>query len=362
MRSFTSGFERHPALGAATALLGGCLAIGSMAEGVVRVGFDRISRTQRRMVLEHEEALAPRPPAPRQSVLFVGNSLLLEGVEFDVVHASLAPKWDARRFVVEQTAFNDWYYGLRRLFEEGARPDLVVITLTPGQWIGDELRGDYSAHYMMTAGDAARAAVALQMRPTQAASFVLASLSHFWATRVEVRNVLLGRLMPELADLMDYSSVVDRTPLRDDAVERVAYERIARCRDLAVRYGAHVAALVPPVLATVDGAAALARAGKRARVHVLAQVASGSYPPDFYRDAGYHLNARGAHAFTQALTRSLDVELRAALDPTAGTSRRGRPTASAVSRQRVVNRLEHQAPLVLTAVGLAIAPGGTDRP
>jgi hypothetical protein len=319
MRSFTSGFERHPARGAATALLGGCLVIGSMAEGVVRVGFDRISRIQRRMVLEHQEALAPRPPAPRQSVLFVGNSLLVEGVEFDVVHASLAPKWDARRFVVEQTAFNDWYYGLRRLFEEGARPDLVVITMTPTDWITDDLRGDYAAYYLMTAGDAARATVALRMHPTQAASFVLASLSHFWATRAEVRNVMLGHLMPDLADLMVYSSVVDRRPLREDAVERVGYERMARCRDLAVGYGAHVAALVPPVLYPIDGAAALARAGKRAHVHVFAPVASGSYTREFYRDAGFHLNVRGAHAFTQALTRSLDLELRAALDPAAAT-------------------------------------------
>jgi len=318
MRSFTSVFERRPALRAATALIGGCLAIAAMAESVVRVGFDRISRIQRRMALEHHEALAPRPPAPQQSVLFVGNSLLVEGVEFDVVHASLAPRWDARRFVVEQTAFNDWYYGLRRLFEEGARPDLVVITLTPTQWIQDDIRGDYSAHYLMTAGDAARAAVALRMHPTQATSFVLASLSRFWATRVEVRNVLLGRLMPDLADLMDYSSVVDRTPLRDDAVERIASERIARCRDLAAGYGAHVAALVPPVLDTADGTPALARAGTRAGVHVFAPVASGSYTRDFYRDAGFHLNGRGAHAFTQALTRSLQVELHAALDPAAG--------------------------------------------
>ena len=66
----------------------------------------------------------------RTHVLVVGNSLLDEDVRFDRLHDALAARWDARRFVVEQTFYYDWYYGLKRLYREGARPDVVVLMLS----------------------------------------------------------------------------------------------------------------------------------------------------------------------------------------------------------------------------------------
>jgi len=221
----------------------------------------------------------------------------------------MAPHWDARRFVVEQTYYNDWYYGLRRLFQEGARPDVVVIVLTARQWIRDDTRGDYSAQYLMTVPDAAAASIALHMHPTQASSFVLASASRFWGARAEIRNFILGRAMPDLPALMNMSSAIYPGGIENARVEEIATARFERCRDLAAAYGAHVVALLPPVLEPDDGSPGLLRAGTRARVTVLVPVASGSYPETLYRDAGFHLNAAGARAFTDALARTLPVRL-----------------------------------------------------
>jgi hypothetical protein len=279
------------------------------AEAVVRLAFDRISRIQRRTADEHRAAVTASRSGTGRRLLVVGNSLLDEGVQFDALKDRLAPNWDARRFVVEQTFYTDWYYGLRRLFKEGARPDAVIMVLTPGQWTRDEIRGDYSAQYLMTRGDAARATLALHMHPTRATSFLLASESKFWGARAEIRNFLLGRVMPDLVTLMNISTVGGSSQIDDETIEQAAAPHLERCRRLAAAYGAVIVALVPPVLQPHDGAAALVRAGERAGVEVLVPVTSGRYPAAYYRDAGFHLNATGAHAFTTTLGSTLPEAL-----------------------------------------------------
>jgi len=294
---------------ASAVLIAGCLCIVALSEAVVRIGFDRVSKIQRRMADEYHAAIDASGGHSPSRVLFVGNSLLDEGIQFDTLHQRLAPAWDARRFVVEQTYYNDWYYGLRRLFQEGAHPDVVVVMLTPRQWTRDDTRGDYSAQYLMTARDAVTATRALHMHPTQATSFVLASVSKFWGARAELRNFVLGRAMPDLVRLMNFSSVVDPNVIQDDNVERAAAPRFERLRELAAAHGVTIVALVPPVLDPADGTRGLVRAGERAGMTVLTPVPSGAYPRTFYRDAGFHLNATGARVFTDTLVKFLPGEL-----------------------------------------------------
>jgi len=294
-------------------LIAGCVGIGVAAELAARVALDHISKTQRRMAEEYRNAIAGSRGDGRRVALFLGNSVLDEGVRFDQVRERLAPEWDARRFVVEQTFYTDWLYGLRRLLTEGARPDVVVVTLTPVQWIRDDIRGDYSAQYLMTTRDAAAAARELHMHPTEFTSFLFASLSKFWGTRAEIRNVVLGRIMPDVERLMTYSSVIDPSVIKDEEVERLVTARLGRMRELTDAHGARLLALVVPVLNPVDGARGLMNAGARAGVPVLAPVNSGTYPATFYRD-GFHLNSTGADRFT----RQLVEPLQSTLDETVG--------------------------------------------
>src|SRR5581483_8586024 len=148
----------------------------------------------------------------RIHVLVVGNSLLDEGVQFDRVRHDLGDGWDARRFIVEQTCYYDWYYGLRRLYREGAKPDFVVVALSPSQWVRPDARGDYTAQYLVNTGDVLDLAHDLAFNATQTANLVAARLSKFWGARVEIRNFVLGHLMPDLGRLTDYSMVIDPTP------------------------------------------------------------------------------------------------------------------------------------------------------
>ena len=311
MRSFTSASKRVGAASYASAvLLAGCATICATAELVVRFNLDAVSKIQRRTAAEYRLATSATTPAARHIALFLGNSLLDEGVRFDTVKSRLAPDWEARRFVVEQTAYHDWYYALRRLFADGARADTIVIMMSPLHWIHDGMRGDYSAYYLMTDSDAVM--YATRMHPTAGTGFMLAAVSNFWGARVEIRNFVLGRILPRFGELMSATSIVDRSILKDDDVERIATGRLEDLRVLAAAYDARLVVMVPPVIEPNDGSEGLARAARRTGLAVFAPVRSGTYPASLYRDGGFHLNAIGATRFTDEL---LDP-LRAVLDQT----------------------------------------------
>lgn len=301
---------RHRARRAISLLLSGCLLVALGVEVGARVALDRMSKIQRRTATEYRLAREIGPsPDGRGHVLVVGNSLLDEGVRFDRLREGLAARWDVRRFVVEQTAYYDWYYGLRRLFADGARPDVVVLMLTATQWTADGWRGDYSAQYLLRTRDSLDAARALQFNPTQAANLVFANISKFWGARAEIRNFVMGHLMPNLGDMMNYSSVVDATPVVDEEIRRKVRPRVETLRQLAQSYHARFVVLLAPVLTNLDGAKGLMDAAADAHVPALRPVVSGSLGPELYRDAGFHLNPAGAGRFTERLIPALRGEL-----------------------------------------------------
>ena len=274
-------------------------------EAAARFGLDRASRIQRRMVQEYAEAVAIGQDAtPGRHVLVVGNSLLDEGVRFDQLREALAGDADVRRYMVEQTVYYDWLYGLKRLYREGARPDVVVVMLGTGHWLSPNIRGDYSAQYMMSMADLPSVARDLGMHPTQATGLIVAGVSKFWGARVEMRNFVLGHLMPDLATFMNASSAVDRRPMVDADIAPVLASRVARLRAVTDGFGSQLVLLVPPLMNPADGSVGLMAAAADQGVPVLRPVVSGSFDAQLYRD-GFHLNEAGAAAFTERLTPAL---------------------------------------------------------
>jgi len=310
MRSFTFSSK----VGRATCLLlGGCLAEVLTAEGVARLALDRVSKIQRRTVNEYwlARTIGNDARADHKHVLMVGNSLLDEDVQFDNLSEALGSHWQARRFVIENTFYFDWYYGLKRLFSEGARPDVVVVTLSTRQWIRGDIRGDYSAFYLMNSRDMASAVHDLGLNATQAANLAFANISKFWGTRAELRNFVLGHLMPDLPQLMHLSDVPDPHPLKDDDVEAIVRGRLARLKALADANGADLVFLLPPVIEVGgnDGSDGFLRAARETGIPTLRPVVSGTLGLPFYRDAGHHLNPIGAELFTERLIPALRNEL-----------------------------------------------------
>ncbi len=303
-RSLDRRAPRWPVL-----VLASCACVLAAAE-LAAAGFARVSRIERRTAAEMRAALGVRPGAASgrsASILIAGNSLLDKGVNFPALARALGANVDARRLVVEQTAYLDWYYGLRRLFRAGSRPDVAVLKLNAAQLLSGAIRGDYTASRLMSAGDIWRAARDAGFSPTQAFSLWFAHYSLFYGTREEMRKWLLWEVMPGIEELHTHLATFSAPVLTAAEVEAKGAPRLQALRSLADNYGVRFLLLAPAV-PSGDATEALIRAGRLAHVEVLAPSTDCDISPTDFSD-GLHMNEAGAAKYTT----SLAFQLRSAL-------------------------------------------------
>ena len=287
------------------------MAIASITvEITTAVGFSRVSRIQHRI---HDEYVAARAvkrygPDGHPTVLLVGNSLLNEGVDVPRFQKSMAPAYDGSRFVVEQTQFLDWYFGLRRLFQEGARPAVVVLFLNQRHLLAMETRGEYFAQFQMAHGDLAQVAREEHLDTTTASDYFFANWSVWWGSRTEIRKWLLGQMMPDLFTLTNLLTTGPGPAPPEQVVRSRGSQRFAAIKRLCDQYSARFILVIPPEEPVNDCCEALPRLGRNAGVPVLVPYAPGEMPSNMYRD-GFHLTPEGASLFTDRLAQELLAEL-----------------------------------------------------
>ena len=135
---------------AITAVLVSAVVVLLGAELLSRYAFPRISQIEGRINNDEREALAIRTPALGSPpvALLVGNSLLLRGLDYPKIRTEMAPEARVVRFVIENTEYLDWYYGLHQMFASGVRPSMVVVCLNLGQTVSSRTLGDYGARHL----------------------------------------------------------------------------------------------------------------------------------------------------------------------------------------------------------------------
>ncbi len=290
---------------AALALLVCALLVFVAVEGAARFGLQRVSRIHRRILQEAAEARNITQPADgaRSRVLFVGNSLLLEGMDMDRLKAGLDARYEPQRYVVESTYYLDWLYGLRKLFREGMRPAEVVLSLNAAQLTARTMRGDFSSYMMFDAQDIWPAARDSGADLTTTSGLFMAHYSEFYAARAELRTVLMFRFAPPVVAL--WHDAVEKPGVfpPDDLMIPVMMERYRKLNELCGRYGSKFVFLVPPTRQAGD--TAMLRAGEQSGIQVLRPIPNYSLSADYYRDGGLHLNAKGAALFTAAIVDEL---------------------------------------------------------
>lgn len=289
-------------------LLAGCVIVAVAAEGAARLGFHRASKIQRRFVTEYQRAQTiGRNQPDRRQVLMVGNSLLLEGVRFERIQRELSPRWQTERLVLERTAYYDWYYGLKRLLQDGARPDVVVLVLTARQWAENEFRGDYSSHYLVDGNDLPELSRELGWSMTALTNAFVAHASEFWAERAELRNFALQFVVPGMDPLVNvFTSTPVIPPLRADTIEPLLRRRIGRVRQVLEQHGARLVLIVPPTppLPGNDGWLGVMRAARAQHVTMVEPLPEETFSRSDYRDS-FHLSPDGAERYTTLLVPQL---------------------------------------------------------
>ena len=280
------------------ALLGGLIVLLLGLEVSSPFILARLSHTEQRIAVELKAAqkLQPTTKDGRPTVLFVGNSLLLQGVALDSLHSDLSPQYEVSRFAVEQTHYLDWYFGLRKLLQEGSRPSVIVLTLATDQLASHWTMGEAFAHRQMSTRDFPLAWREADLDRTTASSYVFAHWSNWQADKGFIRQCVMILTIPKFRDLA--ARIADHSPHVSDPKDLMAaaQHRLPQLAELSREYGVKIVLLVPPTLRQ-DYSSEIQKIGETAGVPVWVLSPPGEFPRDYYMD-GFHLNEHGAEIYT----------------------------------------------------------------
>ena len=277
-----------------------------LPEAVTRLGFDRISKVQLRETGQRQVLLTIRDSTgiDDPSVAVLGNSLMLDGTDVQRMKDEMQPRYTTVPYFVLGTEYYDWYYALKRLFEEGMRPRYVVLGLSPNQLTSTYIRGDYSARYLFRAADLPAVARQTHMDLTTASGFVLAHFSEAYGTRDVIRGFLMGRLLPNVEELLHNRLTRIQPPDLDQQKLRIlASERLLALHQLCRENGTHFVLVIPPT--SQKGGQIIQEVGAEKGIPVIVSVREGEFDASNYQADGFHLNEKGSVIFTERLSKDL---------------------------------------------------------
>lgn len=274
------------------------------AELSARLLFPHISHIQRRIVEDQRQLLGFRTPSrdAQPLILLVGNSLLLRGLDYPAIQAEF-PDAHVVRYVIENTSFFDWYYGLNHLFRLDIRPTRIVLCLNAGQTVTPEILGDYSARYLFDARDLLAVARDAGMDTTQTSNLFFAHWSSFYASRATIRNYLINVADPPYASALHELARIPQPLPPESKMIAIARARLRAINELCQRNGSDFIFLVPPSLSNLDEV--LVKAAALENVKVSVPLPGGTLGAEYFRADGFHLNEKGATLFTKKLAREL---------------------------------------------------------
>src|SRR5215475_2199757 len=224
------------------ALLGGLVALYVGLEISSPFILAHLSHTEQRIAVELKAAQKLRPVTRdgRPTVLFVGNSLLLQGVAIDSLRSDLAPQYEVSRFAVEQTHYLDWYFGLRKLLQEGSRPSVIVLALATDQLASRWTMGEAFAHRQMSTRDFPLARREARLDRNTGSSYVFAHWSKWQADKGFIRQCVMILMVPKFRDLA--ARIADHSPHVSDPKDltAAAEHRLPQLAELSREYGVKI--------------------------------------------------------------------------------------------------------------------------
>lgn len=294
--------SRSPAVFYAKLLVGACAALIVCFEISSAYLLKHHSETYERVSQQYAQAVRIRAakagePVP---VLMVGNSLLLDGVDVNQLRDSIPNKMHIYPIFLEGTGYYDWYYALRRLFQRGSRPRVVVLGVGVNAFLANSVREDYSPLMLFDLRDSWDVASDLKMDRTAASNLLLAHSSVFWDTRNVLRTESLRHTVPHYRQLVQFLKPQPAVPPAAK-FEAIANPRLEKLHKLCQAYDARLILLVPPTPYSENAVREMTEASRKAGVEPMVPIDPDALPVKFYQSDQLHLNSEGAALFTSAL-------------------------------------------------------------
>ncbi len=292
-------------------LLAVCLLLLVSVEVWARYSLPSHSTAYRRVWQQSGEAIRSRRSQPGEapSVLMVGNSLLLDGIDVERLQKSTSGRLQIYPVFLEGTHYYDWLYGLRRLFRHGARPQVLVIGLGMESLLQNAVRPE-SPMLLFDARDVVDVSSDLGLDRTATFNLLLSHWSVFWDTRRVIRMHLLRSAIPGARELFTLLNKVPGSRIGPE-FEALATSRLTTLRQLGETYGARVVLLIPPWSTSPDAVRQVIAAARKARLDPLVPIIPSALPAAFFEPDGVHLNAKGAALFTAAVESDLPRKIAA---------------------------------------------------
>lgn len=313
MRLFTSGFNPRSTRLSTVVLLSLTVLFGFSSEFGIRYAYPNLSREMHRIESERTAAYRLGGDQRRGSVLIVGNSLLLRGVDVGMLQQQM-PDYNVSRFVISNTWFFDWFYGLDQMFARGARPETVVLGLSTLQLIAPKIEGDFGIRVLYKPVDAIRVGRELKKDNTTVSNMFFAALSSYYGEREEIRKWLLTTYV--LPDLPRLATALRPAPLpipESSEITMTAESRLGALKKLCDNNGVHLVFVVPPTpQETQESVEAVQRAAAKIGLNIVIPIKPGELNSDYFPD-GLHLNTPGAMRFTRSLSSDLNETLGAGM-------------------------------------------------
>ena len=305
MPSSTSS-SKHSALFYAKLLGGICALLILVFEFSSDYLLKRHSETYARVSQQYSDAVKMRPAKPGEpaSVLMVGNSLLLYGVDVDRLKNLTSGRAHICPIFLDATGYYDWLYALQRLFRDGSRPQVVVLGVGVNSFLANTVRQDYAPLMLFDLRGSLSVASDLNMDRTATSNLLLAHSSAFWDTRSVFRTQILRHTVPHYEDLVTLLKPRSAIPPAPQ-FQAIANPRLEQLRTLCEAHGAKLIILVPPTLSSEDAVHQMTIASQKAGVDTLVPIDPTVLPGKYYLSDEVHLNSEGAALFTTALAEFL---------------------------------------------------------
>jgi hypothetical protein len=211
---------------------------------------------------------------------------------------------------VDNTSYMDWYYGLRRVVRNGAKPTLVVVGGRNAHFLASQARGRFFAHYILDWKDLWHAASKTGANATAFSNMGLAQLSAFYGSREEIFKRWLTLVLPSFEDLgprMVMNDSGGRPAAQPDDVAVIA-PRLDELRALCASCGAQLIIWIPPMPRDGANAGLICEIGYRNGIRVippLPPAPQASWKPEDFAD-GFHMTSVAARRFTSQFAGELE--------------------------------------------------------
>jgi len=302
MRSSTSDSEPQKASWAIIVLLAGLLVYVCALEVVTRVGFARVNHVWRLIQADRRQAVTLRPASVHESVtiLIVGNSYLEVGVNRDNLQQEMSPAYSVTYLPVSGTSYLDWYFGLRRIFAEGAHPTVIGVCLSTRDLMSDATSGESFAHTLMLWREVLRVKTDSHLDNTGASDYFFAHFSGWLGHRAEIRNWLLRKSLANANDFAQHLRPQNQPLPPAENILAKTLPRLRALNQLCNENGSRFFLLIPPSRDVRDASAEVRAAATREGIMVVLPFQHAELPETAFVD-GSHLNPKGAALFTERL-------------------------------------------------------------